>query len=316
MKTFIALLFLFSGLAYGQTNFTAIMVDTNNVVQRPTNGTRINIIPDFYDDFTRYTNGARITNGVFPLIGPSYNYSSGGVGPQTAPFVTNGALINEEDDVFYLYRTLPRNVFNFGAEISWTPNKINEVALAVFVIQPNTFDLQRMIHVSVTANLTSIDVTTNGPIGFVNVGQLTYGGLYSTNAWETLEDGKKHVIVGHINGNVLKINVAGKEASFTNSLISELNGKIFVFEYYGNSGVYTNEGSIFWHKVWANSDKLNPTEVQPRNQRLEEISRNRNVIWKVEGSAPTNTNSVATFAPVTWGDIVIGTNQYKIPLHQ
>lgn len=37
MKLFIAIFFLLSGLAYGQTNFRAVMVDTNGVIQRPTN---------------------------------------------------------------------------------------------------------------------------------------------------------------------------------------------------------------------------------------------------------------------------------------
>jgi hypothetical protein len=37
MKLFIAIFFLLSGLAYGQTNFRAVMVDSNGVLQRPTN---------------------------------------------------------------------------------------------------------------------------------------------------------------------------------------------------------------------------------------------------------------------------------------
>jgi hypothetical protein len=37
MKLFIAIFFFLSGLAYGQTNFRAVMVDSNQVVQRPTN---------------------------------------------------------------------------------------------------------------------------------------------------------------------------------------------------------------------------------------------------------------------------------------
>jgi hypothetical protein len=37
MKLFIAILFFLSGLAYGQTNFRAVMVDSNGVLQRPTN---------------------------------------------------------------------------------------------------------------------------------------------------------------------------------------------------------------------------------------------------------------------------------------
>jgi hypothetical protein len=37
MKTAITLLILLVGCAYGQTNFRTVMVDTNGVVQRPTN---------------------------------------------------------------------------------------------------------------------------------------------------------------------------------------------------------------------------------------------------------------------------------------
>jgi hypothetical protein len=39
MKLFVAIFLLLSGLAHGQTNFRAVMVDSNQVVQRPTTDT-------------------------------------------------------------------------------------------------------------------------------------------------------------------------------------------------------------------------------------------------------------------------------------
>lgn len=47
MKLFIAIFFLVSGFAYGQTNFRAVMVDSNQVVQRPTNFFSVNRILTF-----------------------------------------------------------------------------------------------------------------------------------------------------------------------------------------------------------------------------------------------------------------------------
>jgi len=47
MKLFIAIFFFLSGLAYGQTNFRAVMVDSNQVVQRPTNFFSVNRILTF-----------------------------------------------------------------------------------------------------------------------------------------------------------------------------------------------------------------------------------------------------------------------------
>jgi hypothetical protein len=47
MKPFIAIFFFLSGLAYGQTNFRAVMVDSNQVVQRPTNFFSVNRILTF-----------------------------------------------------------------------------------------------------------------------------------------------------------------------------------------------------------------------------------------------------------------------------
>lgn len=54
MKTLIALLFFFSGLAYGQTNFRAVMVNTNGVVQRPTNFIATNSLLTQSNADTRY----------------------------------------------------------------------------------------------------------------------------------------------------------------------------------------------------------------------------------------------------------------------
>jgi hypothetical protein len=47
MKLFVAIFLLLSGLAYGQTNFRAVMVDSNQVVQRPTNFFSVNRILTF-----------------------------------------------------------------------------------------------------------------------------------------------------------------------------------------------------------------------------------------------------------------------------
>jgi len=68
MKLFIAIFFFLSGLAYGQTNFRAVMVDSNQVVQRPTNFLSVNRILTFDTNgsvvYTN-TNALTFTNQIF-----------------------------------------------------------------------------------------------------------------------------------------------------------------------------------------------------------------------------------------------------------
>jgi hypothetical protein len=73
MKLFIAIFFLLSGLAYGQTNFRAVMVDSNSVVQRPTNFFTTNRILTFdTNGNVVYTNTNALTFTNRPLLkGPN-----------------------------------------------------------------------------------------------------------------------------------------------------------------------------------------------------------------------------------------------------
>jgi hypothetical protein len=54
MKLFIVIFFFLSGFVYGQTNFSAVMADTNGVVQRPTNFIATNSLLTQTNADTRY----------------------------------------------------------------------------------------------------------------------------------------------------------------------------------------------------------------------------------------------------------------------
>jgi len=219
---------------------------------------------DFYDDFSRYTNGTQFTNGAAPVIGSNYvlRNSSGIIDNSVVPFVTNGALTRTNTVTWYLSSELSRPVYNFGMEWTWETGKNADLAWPVIIIRPNDQWLNKLLHIVIAPLYINVDVAvTNGASGFVTIANTNFGST------ERLETGVKHILSGEIDGNTLRLKLGGRSLEVTDSRIGEVNGRFFTYEYFGNSPT-TNVANIFWHRVWANSPNMMSYANQPFSQNL------------------------------------------------
>jgi hypothetical protein len=219
---------------------------------------------DFYDDFSRYSNGTQFTNGRAPVIGSNYvlRNSSGIIDNSVVPFVTNGALTRTNTVTWYLSSELSRPVYNFGMEWTWETGKNADLAWPVIIIRPDDQWLNKLLHIVIQPNTINVDVAiTNGAAGFVTIATTNFG---STGRLET---GIKHILSGEIDGNTLRVKLGGRSLEVTDSRIGEVNGRFFTYEYFGNSPT-TNVANILWHRVWANSPNMMHFANQPFSQNL------------------------------------------------
>lgn len=324
MKYLIAFLFLLGVEAYAQTNLRSVMVDTNGVLQRPTNfvsanqntlyGTNQRALlfnstngqvvytntntliftnafsfisssvaqsvrnnlgisntfagqfhADFYDDFSRYTNGTQFTNGAAPVIGSNYVLRFGS-GTDPIPTITNGVLAATNTSTWYLSSELSRPVYNFGMEWTWETGKNANLAWPVIIVRPDDTWLTKLLHIVIQPSSINVDVSvTNGAAGFVTIASNNFGSTGS------LEAGVRHILSGEIEGNTLRLKLGGRALEIADSRIGEVSGRYFTYEYFGNYPS-TNVANIFWHRVWANSPNMMSYANQPFSQNLVDFS--------------------------------------------
>jgi hypothetical protein len=222
---------------------------------------------DFYDDFSRYSNGTQFTNGAAPVIGSNYVLRSSTFNPTpvndvVVPFATNGTLTGTNTATWYLSSELSRPVYNFGMEWTWETGKNANLAWPVIIIRPDDQWLNKLLHIVIQPNSINVDVAiTNGASGFVTIATNNFGST------ERLEAGVKHILSGEIDGNTVRLKLGGRALEVTDSRIGEVNGPFFSFEYFGNSPA-TNVANIFWHRVWVNSPNMMSYANQPFSQNL------------------------------------------------
>jgi hypothetical protein len=322
MKYLIAFLFLLGVSAHAQTNLRTVMVNTNGVLQRPTNFVSANqnalygtnqrpllfnatngqvvytntntltftnafsfssssvsqsvrnnlgisntfagqFHADFYDDFSRYSNGTQFTNGRSPVIGSNYVLRSGAtINDNVVPYITNGTLTGTNTAAWYLNSELSRPVYNFGMEWTWETGKNANLAWPVIIVRPDDTWLTKLLHIVIQPSSINVDVSvTNGAAGFVTIASNNFGSTGS------LEAGVRHILSGEIEGNTLRLKLGGRALEITDSRIGEVSGRYFTYEYFGNSPS-TNVANIFWHRVWANSPNMMQFANQPFSQNL------------------------------------------------
>jgi len=221
---------------------------------------------DFYDDFSRYSNGTQFTNGAVPVIGSNYVLRSSTFNPTpvndvVVPFITNGTLTGTNTATWYLSSELSRPVYNFGIEWTWETGKSANLTWPVIIIRPDDLWLNKLLHIVVQPNGIYVDVSVNnGAAGFVNIATTNFG---STG---TLESGVKHILSGEIEGNTLRVKLGGRSLEATDSRIGEVNGRFFTYEFFCITT--TNNANIFWHRAWANSPNMMSYANQPFSQSL------------------------------------------------
>jgi hypothetical protein len=218
---------------------------------------------DFYDDFSRYSNGTQFTNGASPVIGSNYVLRSGAfINNDHLPFITNGTLTGTNTAAWYLSSELSRPVYNFGMEWTWETGKNSDLAWPVIIVRPDDAWLSKLLHIVISPLFINVDVAvTNGAGGLVNIATTNFGST------ERLQSGVKHILSGEIEGNTIRLKLGGRSVEVTDSRIGEVNGRFFTYEYFGNSPS-TNVANIFWHRVWANSPNMMSYANQPFSQNL------------------------------------------------
>jgi hypothetical protein len=219
---------------------------------------------DFYDDFSRYSNGTQFTNGASPVIGSNYVLRSGAfINNNHLPFITNGTLTGTNTAVWYLSSELSRPVYNFGMEWTWETGKNADLAWPVIIVRPDDAWLDKLLHIVVSPLTINIDVAiTNGAGGLVTIATTNFGWTFAR-----LEPGVRHILTGEIEGNTVRVKVGGRTLEVTDSRIGEVVGRYFTYEYFGNFPS-TNVANIFWHRVWANSPNMMEFSSQPFSPNL------------------------------------------------
>jgi hypothetical protein len=222
---------------------------------------------DFYDDFSRYSNGVQFTNGTAPIIGSNYVLRSGTFNPTpvnnvVVPFTTNGVLTGTNTATWYLNTELSRPVYNFGMEWTWEEGKNSLLAWPVIIVRPDDTWLTKLLHIVIQPSTINIDVAiTNGAAGLVTIASTNFGST------QNLQSGVKHMLSGEIEGNTVRLKLGGRSLEITDPRIGEVNGRYFTYEYFGNSPT-TNVANIYWHRVWANSPNMMNYANQPFSQNL------------------------------------------------
>jgi hypothetical protein len=227
---------------------------------------------DFFEDYSRYTNGTVVGEGFVPTIGPAYTLQVGSSN-YNAPRVVDGGLQATNGETYYLTTELSRSVYNFGATVQF--DQASGGNGVTFIVSPNGPGLAifgRMLHISVTPFTIGVDVTTNGVFGFGGTNTIILDNFASSlsNA-APLEVGVSYNLVGQIQGDTLFINWAGRTYSGRHALMTNVTGKFFTHEgFYGSSNV-TNRID----KVWANAPYAPFTQAADASITLSLLDRGR-----------------------------------------
>jgi hypothetical protein len=231
---------------------------------------------DFYDDFSRYTNGTQFTNNRAPLFGSNYVLRVLGTNGWF-PRIVSGALTDTNNGVWYLSTELPRPVYNFGGVVTWEDKAEYAGSAAVFIVRPNepvtpnttgrpalTNDsvwLDKFLHIVITPLAAAVDVAmTNGASGLTNIFTQSF-------ATTPLQRGVPQTISAEIDNSTLRLRVGGKRIEVTDSRISQVNGRFFSFESFLPEA-NTNFAGTRWSRVWANSPNMMQYAAQPLSEAL------------------------------------------------
>jgi hypothetical protein len=216
---------------------------------------------DFYDDFSRYTNGTVVGDGFVPLKGGAYTMRWGSTNYSSPLIVSNGNVAATNDEIFYLTTELNRPVYNFGGVVEWDQVAGNS---AVFIIQPtNTQFFQKMLHIIVNPWFVNVDVSTNFVGGLQSIFFTNFGSPHP------ILPNTKQTIMGNIDNDTLYFRFGGHVYTVSHPLIPLVTGASYTFQTFSGTNNHTNR----WYKVWANSPSMAQIYSQPLSEELQSLSR-------------------------------------------
>ena len=220
---------------------------------------------DFYEDYSRYTNGTTVSNGFTPFVGGPYTLRFGSTNYSNPPRVTNGTLASTNGEIFYLTTELNRPVYNFGAVVEF--DQVDGGNNFTLIISPLSEIFGRMLHISVTPVTVGVDITTNGVIGFGGTNTIISENFQADPG--SLQTGTQYVLRGQINGDTLTLNWAGRNYQGRHALMTNVVGPFFTHEGFYTATDLTNR----IHRVWANSPALSDIVAQPISSSLTALDR-------------------------------------------
>lgn len=236
---------------------------------------------DFYDDFSRYSNGTAVGQGANPLIGSAYTLRLGSTNYTNPPKVADGKLFSTNGEIFYLTTELSRPVYNFGAVFEFDQQEGGNIF--TILIQPDTTWIGRVLHISVSPLSIGADVSTNGVLGFGGSNTIIWTNFGSAAA---VPNRVKQVITGQIDGNTLFLTYAGRSFSVSHPQLSNVVGRYYSFESFYTTNTLTNR----IHAVWANSPSLQNFWSHSFNDSLAQIA---NGYGRLENNLIVATNPAA-----------------------
>jgi hypothetical protein len=253
---------------------------------------------DFYDDFSRYTNGTPISAGALPMFGNAYGLRLASTNYSNPPTVIDGKLVSTNGEVFYLTSQLDRNVYNFGAVFEF--DQINGGNVFTILVQPDDVWIGRVLHISASPFELIVDVSTNGTTGFGGTNTIIShnfgeGGVAATNS--------RQLLVGQIVGDTVKITYGGQTFEGRHSQLTNVVGRYFSFESFYTTNTMTNR----IHEVWANSEAMDRVWSQPYSDTLANATRGygRFANIAVGDNVGTLAGDIQTNKAIFGGEIVV-----------
>ena len=254
---------------------------------------------DFYDDFSRYTNGTSIGAGALPMFGNAYGLRLASTNYSNPPTVIDGKLVSTNGEVFYLTSQLDRNVYNFGAVFEF--DQINGGNVFTILVQPDDVWIGRVLHISASPFELGVDVSTNGTAGFGGTNTIIShsfgeGGVAATNS--------RQLLLGQIVGDTLKITYGGQTFEGRHAQLTNVVGPYFSFESFYTTNTLTNR----IHEVWANSEAMDRVWSQPYSDTLADASRGYGRFsgnLAVGDNVGTLASDIGTNKAIFGGDIVV-----------
>jgi hypothetical protein len=243
---------------------------------------------DYFDNFVRYTNGAVISNGVAPLVGPNYRLTV--LGTNVAPSITNGLLRSTNGGIWYLTTDLPRPVYNFGGEVSF--DQSSGLNRAVFIINSDTNVFGKMLHINFSPVDLGVDVATNGVAGFGSTNSAGINNTIISTNWgggaQALAPNKRHFVTGRIFGDWLHLKINDRQFWAFHPDLSECAGPHFTIESFYSATNVTN----YWHQAWANSPAMQEVSSQPYSDYFRNFTKGN---AQVEQYLVVSTNQTSDF---------------------
>lgn len=220
--------------------------------------------PQFYDDFSLWSDGSTIATGTQPLIGRPYHFTGGTSESLT---VTSGGARPTGETLYYMGTELDGPVESVGMELSYIDNSVPTGREADLTLLIGTYDFWQgrpIIHIRLRRNQVAVEVGTSN--GFTGIFQ-----KFSSSPKRT--SSIRSVSTVNIQGDMLVIIHDGQRHVVRDQRIADYNGKYLFFET-GTGPLY--DAFPVLHRIWANAPAIAGLPgfgVQPYSDALDRIAR-------------------------------------------